>query len=287
MAEDFEKPERDETDLGSGLRGRTMLERLHVELPGPEAARRRGRQRTRNHAFAGASGVAAIAAVAIVGGTALAGSHPGTVKPGTSTSVATPRPSTTPTTTAPAPDTSTALPVTTTTPAASDPVTTGSRTTSPITSTTTDGPAVSTSTAPAGLVSAVNGFGIGKAIVDTATGSCFQADLHQLLTGSAADAWVAGHPNWTRLGNLAVVVDPDGPVLHCIPVAPNVAVTLTWVPPTGSLGSRPSTFTTLRKLLLNQLPLVSSAGYWLHDTHYTWHLDSAGSIDRLDAYYTS
>ncbi|MDX6201540.1 MAG: hypothetical protein QOJ83_1040 [Frankiales bacterium] len=288
MAEDFQRPEWDETDLGEGLRGRTTLELLHVALPGPDAARRRGRQRTRHQALGTAGGVAVLAAVAIIGSTSLAGTHPNTVDPGVSTSVSTPAPTTTATTT-PAPATSTAAPVTAAPPTTAAPVTTGSRTTTPVTSTTTGGAAVTTSTAPAGLVNAVNGFGTAKSIVDTATGSCLRVDLHQLLTGSAADAWLAAHPHWGRMANYAVDADPDGPVLHCIPVAANVAVTLTWVPPTGSLGSRPSTLTTLRKLLLNQLPPkgpLDRTGYWLQDKFYRWHLDSAGAIDRLDAYYT-
>jgi hypothetical protein len=277
-----------------GLR-HVSLDQLRVDLPGAGSARQRGRQRSRRQALGAASGVGAVAAIIVVASTVAPGRQNGTVRPGVTTGA-----SSSPTTTTPAPVTTSvatppSLTVTGVPPSPAVPPALVSTTTPTVAAVSTtpppSNPATSsapTVTRPPGLVDAVNGFGAAKAILSTATGSCLQVDLRQLLVGAAADAWEAAHPTQAmRLGNLAVIADPDGTVLHCIPIAPKAQITLIADPPPGTIVAKAGTLALLGDLLAQaQSHKPSPAGYyWLNEVYYQWHLDSAGAMDRINAYY--
>jgi hypothetical protein len=279
-----------------GLR-HVALDELRVDLAGAESARKRGRQRSRNQGLGGACGVAAVAAIVVVAATVAPGRHNGTVQPSVTTGVttaSTTSPAPAPTTAAPSP-----APVATQRRAVPPPVlpatapSVGAVATTPSANPSSTGgttQASAKSKQPVGLVDAVNGFGAAKAIVHTATGSCLQVDLRQLLEGAAADAWAAAHPSRAeRLGNLAVIADPDDGVLHCIPLAASAQVTLNASPPPGAVVTKVATLAILADLLVQlQSHKPNPPGdYWIDGPYYRWHLDGAGAIDRINAYYVS
>jgi hypothetical protein len=142
---------------------------------------------------------------------------------------------------------------------------------------------------PAALVPSLAGkadFGHAVAVVATRGAPCLSVDRLVELSGAAAAAWVAKHPNDAAVNDLGVIADEDGPSLVCVPLSSKPTIRLSANPHDQGFRLQVGTLDQLRHVLADS-EYGRGAPTWFADAFfYRWDYDAKGAVDRVTAFWT-